>query len=167
MSANRLYLHAVRGRQVVDICAAPFGTGFFISSWLADTRPCFPLWTRLLAYFSLLFVFYILAREAGILLAPFLFVGLLFAGFWMVNAGRVSDRSTEDFVLALPWIGRLYERFFLADTYYAIDTALMFRDAVHNAVLEAVDGLTNQHGLRALSEAQRVPTSRRIVGPAE
>jgi len=32
-SAKREYLHIVRGDYVYDICAAPFGTGFFVSSW--------------------------------------------------------------------------------------------------------------------------------------
>jgi hypothetical protein len=32
-SANREYLHIVRGEHIYDICAAPFGTGFFVSRW--------------------------------------------------------------------------------------------------------------------------------------
>jgi hypothetical protein len=33
LSTNRQYLHIVRGEHIYDICAAPFGSGFFVSSW--------------------------------------------------------------------------------------------------------------------------------------
>ena len=36
MSSNREYLHIVRGEHVYDICAAPFGSGFFVSSWYVE-----------------------------------------------------------------------------------------------------------------------------------
>ena len=36
MSANREYLHVVRGEYIFDICAAPFGSGFFVSSWYVE-----------------------------------------------------------------------------------------------------------------------------------
>lgn len=34
ISAKRLYLRVKRGEEYIDICAAPFGRGFFFSSWL-------------------------------------------------------------------------------------------------------------------------------------
>lgn len=34
VSAKRLYLRIKRGEEYIDICAAPFGRGFFFSSWL-------------------------------------------------------------------------------------------------------------------------------------
>ena len=33
LSDNREYLHIVRHELIFDICAAPFGTGFFVSVW--------------------------------------------------------------------------------------------------------------------------------------
>jgi hypothetical protein len=57
----------------------------------------------------------------------------------------------------MPLVGRVYERIFAPPTFYAVDTALMFRDAVHKAVLEVVDGMTANKGLRALSEDERKP----------
>jgi hypothetical protein len=36
LSANREYLHIARGEMAYDLCAAPFGTGFFVSSWYAE-----------------------------------------------------------------------------------------------------------------------------------
>ena len=36
-SARREYLRVARNEFVFDICAAPFGKGFFVSSWLGET----------------------------------------------------------------------------------------------------------------------------------
>src|SRR5579871_3130501 len=35
-SAKREYLRMHRGKHAFDICAAPFGTGFFVSWWLTE-----------------------------------------------------------------------------------------------------------------------------------
>ncbi|HEV2175104.1 MAG TPA: hypothetical protein VGR71_16140, partial [Nitrospira sp.] len=35
-SAKREYLRLHRGKHAFDICAAPFGTGFFVSWWLTE-----------------------------------------------------------------------------------------------------------------------------------
>jgi hypothetical protein len=55
VSAERLYLRVSRNSEFVDVCAAPFGRGFFVSSWLIQ-RPSILLNTPILggivAYFS-------------------------------------------------------------------------------------------------------------------
>jgi hypothetical protein len=48
-------------------------------------------------------------------------------------------------------------RFIKPMTYYKLDTALMFQESVHAAVLEILDKATNAKGLRALSEMERKP----------
>src|SRR5450755_3735292 len=35
-SANREYLRLQRGKYAFDICAAPFGTGYFVSWWFTE-----------------------------------------------------------------------------------------------------------------------------------
>ncbi len=42
LSAKREYLRASRKEHVFDICAAPFGNGFFVSWWLGETAS--PFW---------------------------------------------------------------------------------------------------------------------------
>lgn len=164
MSAKRTYLHVARGRQVVDVCAAPFGNGFFISSWLAETRIALPVWARVGFVFLLGLAFFWSFSTFNVLLAPLVFGGIVVGALWLVHTNSEVTNRNEDVVLALPIVGRLYEKLFLADTYYAIDTALMFRDAVHNSVLEAIDGLTNEHGLRVLTESERKPINRDLFG---
>ena len=38
LSGNREYLHIEKGEYLYDVCAAPYGTGFFVSLWYAE-RP--------------------------------------------------------------------------------------------------------------------------------
>lgn len=57
-------------------------------------------------------------------------------------------------------LGPLMLSFFRRRTYYQIDTALMFQESVHSAVLEVIDGMTSAKGIRALSELERKPILR-------
>lgn len=98
-SAKREYLRIQRKEYIFDICAAPFGTGFFVSWWLGEAQGCLEILAEI----------------------PFLNI--------VIRPG----------------------------TYYKIDTALMFQESVHLAVMEVVDAVTTAKGIRALSEAERKP----------
>jgi hypothetical protein len=87
-----------------------------------------------------------------VLLLAFVFLGALI--------GQMSEEDWVSYVLTVPVVGWLLERFFLPQTYYRIDTALMFQQAVHAAVMEVIDGLTKAKGLRSLSETERKPILR-------
>jgi hypothetical protein len=69
-------------------------------------------------------------------------------------------------VLAMPLVGWVYERVFAPPTFYSVDTALMFQDAVHYAVLEVVDAMTANKGVRALTETERKPFLKRFAASA-
>jgi hypothetical protein len=105
-SPRRKYLRVRREDLIIDICAAPFGTGFFVSWWLGP------------------------------------------------NLGFLG------FLYSLPVVGIAFQYLTRPWTYYRADTALMFRDAIHNAVQEVIDNLTTAKGLRSLSETERKPVMR-------
>ena len=63
----------------------------------------------------------------------------------------------------VPALETLTKLWFRPDTHYAIDTALMFQEAVHTAILEVVDGLTEARGLRRLGEPERKPVLREFL----
>ena len=76
-------------------------------------------------------------------------------------------------MLAVPLVGRIYEWIFAPATYYSMDTALMFQQAVHNAVLDVIDCMTANKGVRSLTEDLRAgrltwdpETLRRFAGGA-
>jgi hypothetical protein len=59
--------------------------------------------------------------------------------------------------MKIPLIGQLLVGTFKPETYYTIDTTLMFQDSVHSAVLNAMDKLMEGKGLRAMTELERKP----------
>ena len=54
LSAKREYLQIRRSDHVVHICAAPFGNGFFVSSWLGHIESGFLAWLSTLPIISLI-----------------------------------------------------------------------------------------------------------------
>ncbi len=116
LSAKRLYLRVQRGEHTFDVCAAPFGRGFFVSWWLVVNPPLafrLPMWLRwvLLPLYLLRFLF------------------------------RAVMRLDKE-------------------TYFKIDTALMFQSTVHDAIQKVLNGLTTAQGLRALTEGEMKPVMR-------
>lgn len=50
-SAKREYMRISRGDLFYDVCAAPFGNGYFISSWMASWVPI-PIVDRIMSLFG-------------------------------------------------------------------------------------------------------------------
>lgn len=169
-SAKRQYLRMHRGKQAFDICAAPFGNGFFVSWWFTEPPLRFGFLYTLAFCFGVLIltnIVYAIGLAVGATLSGFgtgfitggvfVFFGVPLALWLLGNALRQGVIPGEGTVLAMPLIGWMYEKIFAPETYYAVDTAIMFQKAVHNAVLEVIDGMTANKGIRALSEAERRP----------
>jgi hypothetical protein len=160
LSANREYLHLTRDKLAFDICGAPFGTGFFVSWWLANAQPRLHPVTKAGILLTLLFVAAQLLMSVGIVTGLLTLTFLVLVGLASVSL-LAQDGSLDDgLVLDLPLIGPLYRRLFKRTTYYSIDTMEMYQQAVHNAVLEVIDSMTSAQGLRALSESERKPVMR-------
>jgi hypothetical protein len=169
LSAKREYLRLSRDKLAFDICAAPFGTGFFVSWRLVDATQgsAWLLWSLIagiagmcgILVFSTLTLlakgfleafgtFILLTMPFCILMAVNLGIYFLLR-FWLLRADTALANS--------PFVGTLYKAVIGRDTYYKIDTMLMFQAAVKAAVLEAVDGLTTAQNLRPLSDEERKP----------
>jgi hypothetical protein len=54
LSAKREYLQVGREKFIFDICGSPFGTGFFVSWWLAEAKPKLNPFLKVLALFGML-----------------------------------------------------------------------------------------------------------------
>jgi hypothetical protein len=159
LSAKREYLRIIRGKYSFDVCAAPFGTGFFFSWWLT----ILPLqwFTYFLGFVMLLVLAEYAFIQGGILVAFLCTVFVLPIVLWIAgNIVREEGGAFEDTILAIPYIGALYAKVFDPPTYYKMDSALMFQEAIHNAMLEVIDGLTTAKGIRMLSETERKPINK-------
>ena len=157
----REYLRISRERHVLDICGAPYGTGFFVSWWLAELQPS-AIGPTLAAIWLILTIdtvsdfFFSPPRNFIVLVTAviliFLVVGIL------IN--RSAGKNWVRYVLVIPVIGWLMQRLFMPPTYYRIDTESMFRTAIDAAVKEVVDQMIQAKGLRALTELERKPILR-------
>jgi hypothetical protein len=159
-SAKREYLRIHRGKHAFDICAAPFGSGFFVSWWFTEPPLRFAFLYTLGFFFGLVIaldIAFVVGAAIGAAMGLGAFVGGSCAALvgvpallWLLgNAMRQGRIGGESTVLAMPLVGSIYERMFAPATYYAVDTALMFQESVHNAVLEVVDCVTANKGVRA------------------
>lgn len=160
LSADREYLHVRREKLVFDICGAPFGTGFFVSWWLAEDRKALHPALRAVTLIVMLLVTLWLWANLGFV-GGLLFLAILLIVSLVVLDGMVTaDSLDEGIARSIPIIGTLYVWMFRPDSYYRIDSMEMFQKAVHNAVLEVIDTMTAEKGVRALSEADRKPVMR-------
>ena len=180
-SGKRVYLRVSREDLNFDICAAPFGTGFFFSSWVTKNKGRFVvlywlgfvvltvvIWRLLQAMlvpspaFSMGLIGYLIQV---VLASPFVLIPLasfiVLAG--VAAAARRGVYDPEAAVLAVPFVGGFYQKVFAPETYYRIDTMLMFQSTVQAALLEAIDGLTTQKGMRCLTEDERKPVFHNLM----
>jgi len=181
LAPRREYLRIRGDRHVIDVCAAPFGTGFFFSSWTTARRvPSASLY--LLGFVLIAWGIWLLLRTGTqglamsasgigmqfltmVFRSPFI-LGPLAAliVLWLIGlSARSGNPDPEIVVLTVPVLGWLYERLFAPATYYRLDAMQMFHSAVHASVLEALDRLLKQKGLRALTAEERKPVFREML----
>lgn len=165
LSAKREYLRVERGRLVFDICGAPYGNGFFVSWWLGRLQSPYGPVALAGLIVGLIILTSVLAKVVGVLLAVLL-LPLLGPALLLVFAQRVASQTAgwDDALVAMPLIGGLYQRWSSPETYYTIDTTLMFQSSVQAAVNEVVDDLTRSAGIPLMSEFERKPILRELLG---
>ncbi len=162
LTARREYLRIRRGKLAFDLCAAPFGTGFFFSWWLAELPPTHAiLWALLICFLGISFIGGLTAAYgfAGLFWGIVLGVGIAWLLGYLLREGHLGT-EVEDIVLTIPIFGVLYERIFKPSTYYKIDTTLMFQSVVNGVVQDVVEQLMSSKGLRPLTELERKPIMR-------
>jgi hypothetical protein len=162
LSALRIYQRIERKKLAFDVCAAPFGTGFFFSWWLTEPKKSYKA-QGCFAFMLLLVLAYLILEKFGYQGCGISLVILVLASWIAVLGVREGWFLSEDIILDMPYLGAIYEYFFDPETYYKEDTRTMYREMVHAAVLEVVDGTLEAKGLRALAPEYRKPTIRHLA----
>lgn len=163
LSALRIYQRVERKKLAFDVCAAPFGTGFFFSWWLSEPKKSYKA-LGCLAFVLFLSLAYIILDKYDTKGCFFALLFGLVAIAVLVVGVREGWFLSEDIILDTPYLGAIYEYFFDPETYYKEDTRTMYREMVHAAVLEVIDETLQAKGLRALAPEDRKPTVRSLVG---
>ena len=181
---DREYLRVEGDRHSFDMCAAPFGTGFFFSSWTSKNGARFVLLYLISFTLLTLFIGWLLQQLTNfvwsgsyglglgmlfgllrLVVNPFVLLPLAFLiVLWLIaTASRAGNNGPEAAILTVPIVGWFYEKVFAPETFYRIDTMLMFQSAVHSAMMEAIDGQTAQKGVRRLTEDERKPIFHKLM----
>jgi len=84
--------------------------------------------------------------------------GAPFGTAFFISWWQADDDLFKRFLLAIPLLGKVFERAFYPNTYYRIDTQDMFQTSIHTILLSAIDALVIAKGLRGLTELERKPT---------
>lgn len=159
LSSKREYLRMSRGNVVFDLSAAPYGTGFFFSWWLAESRTRFA-WIYTLGFLSLFGLIGAIAWESigNEDLGPIAIgIGAPLISFFIFGiAGKIGLLGPEQHVAQSPLLlGWLYRRVFSPDTYHSLDVAAAFQESIRRAVNDAVDEALKGGEKDVLSEAQK------------
>jgi hypothetical protein len=172
LSPKRQYHRLLRELITFDVCAAPFGTGFFVSWRLGEQRLRLNI-VGLLLVLALLaggaeraladhrLQFYLMIHPEWFAVAGCSLLGVFFLLILLMRSAVGQGLADLDaLLLHTPIIAGFYEKFLRPVTYYRIDLALMYEEAVHAAVLQIIDELTEAQKLPRLSESERKPILR-------
>ena len=73
------------------------------------------------------------------------------------NAVSMGMQDLDAALLNAPVIGAVYERFLRAETYYRVDTRMMFLETIDAIVKMKVEEVTAKNGVKLLSIKQHAP----------
>jgi hypothetical protein len=149
MSNNREYLRMTRERLVFDICATPFGTAYFFSCRFAELPAVIRLWQLFVVLIAAFVTTALAFRFLGLILAPVvLLAGLVFLIYTLRNAVAMGLKDLDATLIKSPVFGPIYENYFRRETYYRLDTRLMYRDTVNDVVKAKVEETTGAKGIK-------------------
>lgn len=147
-SARRLYVQFRRERLVFELCAAPFGTGFFCSGRLYDRSREARWYHVLIATVLLSSIALLLWFKLGVFTSLVAFTGLLSLLWSLMRLSLVATmRWMEDQLFDLPLIGPIYQSLFHPDTYFRQDTNACYEQALHHALDQTIADLLKTKGV--------------------
>ncbi|MGB8356677.1 MAG: hypothetical protein WCD79_22455 [Chthoniobacteraceae bacterium] len=130
-SDKRQYLRINRRDFDFYVCAAPYGSGFFVSSRLITPKGINWLLAIPLGLLCFLLIAFILLKVFGFFGILLAFASAIVGIILFLNANKL--------------------------TFYKIDTGHMFQQVVHQSLMEAIDQMTKAAGIVPLSESERKP----------
>jgi len=172
LSDKRTYLRMVRERLVFDICAAPFGTGFFFSCRSAEIPLSIKWWQLLLAFLGGLLLtgglFALFYRFLGLILASLLLIVVYGVILYLLrNAVALGLKDIDTTLIRTPVIGPLYERFLRKETYYRIDSRMCYLDLVTAIVKKLAEDSAAVKGVKLVRQFELGPVLGELYKPVK
>jgi hypothetical protein len=173
LSNKREYLRMTRERLVFDICSAPFGSAHFFSCRFAEIPVVVKLWEFLLLVIVLcaagfwgLIIFSKIFGLTGLMLYPFVLLALLVVAIYIMrNAVSMGLNDLDASLIKTPVIGPIYEAWFRKETYYRVDTRLMYCETVNAVVKAKVEETTGAKGIKLIRYMENCPLLSELYKP--
>lgn len=147
-----------RERLVFDICAAPFGTSYFFSLRFAELPAKLGIGSLAMAFVGLFVGLLFFWKIFGLIFGTFLLIIALGSAIWIFrNLVALGLGDLDATLIKTPILGPLYEAFFRKETYYRVDTRLMYLETVDTIVKLKVEQVTSAKGITLLSIKQHAP----------
>lgn len=168
LSDKRVYLRMLRERLVFDVCAAPFGTRYFFSCRMAEIPAVVQLWQLLLLVVAIATVFSLFWKMMGLFFGTLLlFVVLGILVYVLRNAVALGLQDLDTTLIRSPVVGPIYEAWFRKETYYRVDTRLMYLDTVSNVVKALAEEVTGTKGVKLLRQYEQAPILGDLYKPVQ
>jgi hypothetical protein len=166
LSNQRTYLRLLRERLAFDMCAAPFGTGYFFSCRTVHSPVVLKLWHVLAVLGFLAGVYFLFVRYLGVTFAAIAVAGFVLASaqvFRNTLAMKIADLDAA--LIKMPAVGPFYERFFRVDSYFRQDTRLMYLESVPRIVQELAEEMAGAKGVKLVRQYSHAPVLGHIYRP--
>ena len=172
LSEKRIYLRMLRERLVFDVCAAPFGSGFFFSCRTAEIPIALKWWHLLFflfgGFFLINLVIYLVYRVTGSIVLSLIGTATLFgwAVYSLRNAVALGLQDLDTSLIRIPVIGPLYEVLFRRETYHRIDSRLCYLEAVPSIVKKLAEDTTAAKGVKLTRQYEIAPVLGDLYRPS-
>jgi hypothetical protein len=166
LSDSRVYFRLIRERLAFDMCAAPFGTGFFFSCRSVYSSVVVKLWHVLLLLVSIYAAYSLLVKPLGPLFAAIALMGFLVAialAFRNTVAMGLSD--LDALLIKTPAIGPVYEVWFRKDTYFRQDARMFYLEAVSTLFKNLAEDVVAAKGIKLVRQFERAPILGELYKP--
>jgi hypothetical protein len=167
LSEKRIYLRMLRERLVFDVCAAPFGDGFFFSCRTSEI-PLVLNWFQLLAVLLLgLFFLWAFANYVGLILGPLLLLALVGAGVYVMrNAVSMGLGDLDKTLQHSRLLGSIYEVWFRKETYHRLDSRICYLVLVPSLVRKLAEEVSAAKGVQLVRQYELAPVLGELYHPA-
>jgi len=173
LSDKRLYLRMMRERLTFDVCAAPFGTDFFFSCRMADIPVAVKLWQLLVVVVGLctcvLLSLSLLTRVFGVeglFFCPIIWLVLLILGIYALrNAVAMGLKDLDATLINSPVVSSIYQAWFRKETYYRVDTRLMYLEVVGSVVKKLAEDAIAAKGIKLTKQYEQSPILGELYKP--
>ncbi len=166
LSDKRIYLRLFRERLAMYTCAAPFGAGYFFSCRTVYVPALVRLWHILASLFAIWVIWICLMMPLGLVYGTYATITLVFAlGAVFRNAASAAFADVDALLLRIPVVATIYEDWFRVDTYYRVDTRMIYLQRLPALIRELAEEITAAKGAKLEKQYERAPILGELYKP--